>query len=70
MIGAEAVSGIHRAVLLARDQNGYSNLCRLLSELHAGGNFDLSEALQRFRRGWPCSATTGCCWKTCPARAG
>jgi error-prone DNA polymerase len=51
LIGAEAVSGGHRAVLLARDGHGYANLCRLLSDLHAGGTFDLPAALQRYRAG-------------------
>ena len=33
IIGTEAVTEDHRAVLLVRDQTGYGNLCRLLSEL-------------------------------------
>ncbi len=51
LIGAEAVHGGHRAVLLPRDGEGYANLCRLLSELHCRGDFDLPVALQRYRRG-------------------
>ncbi|MDT8395713.1 MAG: DNA polymerase III subunit alpha [bacterium] len=45
IIGAEAVAGRHRAVLLARDQGGYENLCRLLSDLHCRERFDLPAAL-------------------------
>jgi error-prone DNA polymerase len=51
LIGAEAVSGGHRAVLLAREERGYVNLCRLLSDLHAGTVFDLPEALEHYRPG-------------------
>jgi error-prone DNA polymerase len=51
IIGAEAVSAEHRAVLLACDAGGYANLCRLLSELHCRRNFDLPGALLRFREG-------------------
>jgi DNA-directed DNA polymerase III PolC len=51
IIGAEAVSGGHRAVLLARDEAGYGNLCRLLSELHCRKDFHLSTKLQTFRNG-------------------
>jgi error-prone DNA polymerase len=51
IIGAEALAGEHRAVLLARDAQGYANLCRLLSELHCHSDFDLPAALDRYRRG-------------------
>ncbi len=51
IIGAEALSGANRAVLLARDEDGYANLCRLLSELHCRGGFQLTEALRTYRRG-------------------
>jgi len=51
IIGAEAVHGGQRAVLLARDAEGYANLCRLLSELHCRGDFALAAALARYRRG-------------------
>jgi error-prone DNA polymerase len=51
IIGAEAVTGSHRAVLLARDAGGYANLCRLLSELHCRSDFDLPGALARHREG-------------------
>ena len=51
LIGAEALHGGARAVLLARDAEGYANLCRLLSELHCRGDFDLAAALAHYRRG-------------------
>ena len=51
IIGAEALHGSQRAVLLARDAEGYANLCRLLSELHCRDDFDLAAALQQYRRG-------------------
>ncbi|BCR03046.1 DNA-directed DNA polymerase [Desulfuromonas versatilis] len=51
LIGAEAVTARHRAVLLARDAEGYANLCRLLSELHCREGFELPAGLRRFRGG-------------------
>lgn len=51
IIGAEAVAGGQRAVLLARDGEGYANLCRLLSQLHCQHSFVLDQAIARFRAG-------------------
>ena len=51
LIGSEAYHGGQRAVLLARDAEGYTNLCRLLSDLHCCSDFVLADALQRYRRG-------------------
>ncbi|MBT1070529.1 DNA polymerase III subunit alpha [Pelotalea chapellei] len=51
LIGAEAVTDRHRAVLLARDETGYANLCRLLSDLHCCKGFELPAALSRYRQG-------------------
>jgi error-prone DNA polymerase len=51
IIGAEAVTAEHRAVLLARDETGYANLCRLLSELHCRTGFDLPGRLVDYRQG-------------------
>lgn len=51
IIGAEAVAGPRRALLLVRDEAGYGNLCRLLSDLHAAEDFDLCRALADYRRG-------------------
>jgi len=51
LVGAETVAGGHRAVLLARDDAGWANLCRLLSALHCDGGFLLPEALPSHREG-------------------
>jgi len=51
IIGAEAVTAEHRAVLLAQDAEGYGNLCRLLSDLHCRSDFDLPKELVRCRKG-------------------
>jgi len=51
IIGSEAVTRDHRAVILVQDQTGYENLCRLLSDLHCRKNFDLPSSLARYRDG-------------------
>jgi error-prone DNA polymerase len=51
LIGSEAVTEGHRAVLLVRNQTGYGNLCRLLSDLHCRGDFDLPSAIAQYRDG-------------------
>jgi len=51
VIGCEASHQEGRAVLLARDEEGYANLCRLLSELHCSADFSLTDRLQHYRRG-------------------
>jgi error-prone DNA polymerase len=51
IVGAEAVTVESRAILLARDGEGYSNLCRLLSDLHCRDGFTLAASLQEYRRG-------------------
>ncbi|TNF45970.1 DNA polymerase III subunit alpha, partial [bacterium] len=51
IIGAEAVSDEHRSVLLAKNESGYANLCRLLSDLHCRENFDLCRSLPDHREG-------------------
>ena len=51
IIGAEAVTEQHRAVLLARNDEGYANISRLLSDLHCRKEFDLVQALTVYRRG-------------------
>ncbi len=51
IIGAEAVGGGQRAVLLAADEEGYANLCRLLSDLHCRRDFDLGRSLAERNRG-------------------
>jgi len=51
VIGAETVTQDHRAVLLARDRSGYSNLCRILSDLHCREGFHLPSAIDSLREG-------------------
>ena len=51
IIGCEAVHRQQRAIVLARNDEGYSNLCRLISELHCNGQFSLAQGLQQYRRG-------------------
>ncbi|WP_305047021.1 DNA polymerase III subunit alpha [Geoalkalibacter sp.] len=51
LIGAEAVNGTQRAVLLARDAEGYANLCRLLSDRHCRADFNLAQSLCALRSG-------------------
>jgi error-prone DNA polymerase len=51
IIGAEAVTDGERAVLLARNEAGYANLCRLLSDLHDTADFSLPDAITRYREG-------------------
>ncbi len=51
IIGAEAIAGGQRAVLLAADEEGYGNLCRLLSDLHCRPDFNLPQALLERQRG-------------------
>jgi len=49
IIGAEARTPQHRAVLLARSEEGYANVSRLLSDLHCRAGFDLVDALSLYR---------------------
>ncbi len=51
IIGAEAVTRDHRAILLAGTGDGYSNLCRLLSDRHCRRDFDLVRSLRDRHRG-------------------
>ncbi len=51
IIGAELVSGQHRAVLLAKNPTGYANLCRILSARHCDASFDVIETVDRHRTG-------------------
>jgi error-prone DNA polymerase len=50
IIGAEAVTAQQRAVLLAKNDQGYANISRLLSDLHCRKQFDLTQALLELRR--------------------
>ncbi|UFS71414.1 DNA polymerase III subunit alpha [Geomonas sp. RF6] len=49
IIGAEAVTARNRALLLARSEEGYANISRLLSDLHCRADFDLVQSLLLFR---------------------
>ncbi len=51
VIGCEACHHGERAVLLVRNEEGYANLCRLLSELHCRADFSLSGRLPHYHRG-------------------
>lgn len=51
IIGAELLSGQHRAVLLAKNPTGYANLCRILSARHCDGSFDVIKIVAQHRTG-------------------
>ncbi len=51
ILGAELVSGQHRAVLLAKNPTGYANLCRILSARHCDASFDFIETVAQLRTG-------------------
>lgn len=51
IIGAELVSGQHRAVLLAKNPTGYTNLCRILSARHCDASFDVIKIVAQHRTG-------------------
>lgn len=51
IIGTEAVTVENRALLLARNDEGYANISRLLSDLHCRKGFDLIKALAEYRHG-------------------
>jgi error-prone DNA polymerase len=51
ILGAELTTDDHRAVLLAKTPEGYSNLCRLLSARHCHPSFHFVAAVARHRDG-------------------
>ncbi len=51
VVGSEVTAGSRRAVLLVRSEDGYANLCRLISARHCDPDFDLIRALREQRRG-------------------
>lgn len=57
IIGAEVRTGTHRLLCLAKDLDGYRNLCRLLTRLHAGTGFDLQTAVATWHAGLVLLAT-------------
>jgi len=51
ILGAELISGVHHAVLIAKNPTGYSSLCRILSARHCDESFDAIETVARHRMG-------------------
>lgn len=51
ILGAELLQHQHRAVLLAKNPNGYANLCRLLSARHEDDGFEFITAVAQYRDG-------------------
>lgn len=51
IVGSELIQGRRRALALIRNAGGYSNLCRILSDLHCHENFDLPRSLLENREG-------------------
>lgn len=51
IIGAELVSGQHRAVLLAKNPTGYANLCLILSARHCDASFNVIQTVAQHRTG-------------------
>ncbi|HDH57327.1 MAG TPA: DNA polymerase III subunit alpha [Bacteroidetes bacterium] len=45
IVGAEIRTGNERAVALVKDRQGYSNLCRILSDRHLKESFDIARSL-------------------------
>ena len=51
ILGAELTHGPHRVVLLAKDREGYANMCRVLSARHCDESFDCVAAVAAHRSG-------------------
>jgi error-prone DNA polymerase len=51
ILGAELAHGGHWAVLLVSSDEGYANLCRLISAVHCDAHFDLVSAVATHRHG-------------------
>jgi error-prone DNA polymerase len=51
ILGCELVHEKNRAVLLVKNEEGYANLCRLVSDLHCDQGFELIPALRKSREG-------------------
>ena len=51
ILGAELIHGAHRVVLLAKNMEGYANLCRILSSRHCDESFDCVAAVATYRSG-------------------
>jgi len=51
IVGSEVTVDGHRAGLLARNHEGYANLCRIISDRHCHQDFDLIKSLKERRQG-------------------
>jgi error-prone DNA polymerase len=51
IVGSELTVDGHRALLLARNHEGYANLCRIISDRHCHQDFDLITSLKERRKG-------------------
>ena len=51
ILGSEIVFDGQRAVLIAKNRDGYANLCRILSERHCRRDFDLVQTIRERRHG-------------------
>jgi DNA polymerase III alpha subunit len=54
IIGVEILTDMQRAVLLAENEHGYKNLCRIITSLNLDESFDLTEQLERNNEGVIC----------------
>jgi len=51
IVGSEVTTDGHRALLLAKNREGYANLCRIISDRHCHQDFDLIRSLKERRKG-------------------
>ncbi len=51
IVGSEIITDNSRAVLLVKDREGYSNLCRIISARKCHKNFELIDSLRVHRKG-------------------
>jgi len=51
IVGSELTADEHRAVLLARNREGYANLCRIISDRHCQQDYNLIKSLKEKREG-------------------
>jgi len=59
VVGVESLTEPHRAILLAEDDRGYGNLCRITTARNLRADFDLIEQLKRDNRGVVCICAQG-----------
>ena len=51
IVGSELVTGDHRAVLLAKNREGFAALCRIISDRHCLRHMDLIQVIRERREG-------------------